>query len=85
MHLVSFNIIINQHYQNNLSIQNTQIYDVLHCDNLYLVVIEQVEKKKIQFSDGEDADDDDDEDSDESEDECESDTSSMMSTNQKSR
>ncbi|CAL1270367.1 unnamed protein product [Larinioides sclopetarius] len=45
----------------------------------------QVEKKKIQFSDGEDADDDDDEDSDESDDECESDTSSMMSSNQKNR
>ncbi|XP_055945282.1 uncharacterized protein LOC129975987 isoform X2 [Argiope bruennichi] len=45
----------------------------------------QVEKKKIQFSDGEDADDDDDEDSDESEDECESDASSMMSSNQKNR
>ncbi|GFT91871.1 zinc finger protein 40 [Nephila pilipes] len=45
----------------------------------------QIEKKKIQFSDGEDADDDEDEDTDESEDECESDTSSMILSNQKNR
>ncbi|GFU40564.1 transcription factor HIVEP3 [Trichonephila clavipes] len=46
----------------------------------------QIEKKKIQFSDGEDADDDDeDDDTDESEDECESDASSMILSNQNNR
>ncbi|XP_035225653.1 uncharacterized protein LOC118198146 isoform X2 [Stegodyphus dumicola] len=45
----------------------------------------QIEKKKTQFSDGEDADDDDDDDTEESEDECESDASSMIVSNQKSR
>ncbi|KAG8190514.1 hypothetical protein JTE90_006681 [Oedothorax gibbosus] len=44
----------------------------------------QIEKKKRQFSDGEDADDDEDEDSDESDDECESDASSMISSKQTS-
>lgn len=45
---------------------------------------EQIEKKKTQFSDGEDADDDDDE-TDETDDECESDASSMITSNSNSR
>lgn len=45
---------------------------------------ELIEKKKTQFSDGEDADDDDD-DTDETDDECESDTSSMIISNPNSR
>nr|XP_015924919.1 uncharacterized protein LOC107452830 isoform X2 [Parasteatoda tepidariorum] len=45
---------------------------------------EQIEKKKNQFSDGEEADDDDEEDTDESDDECESDASSLIVTSQNS-
>ncbi|XP_054724759.1 LOW QUALITY PROTEIN: uncharacterized protein LOC129235099 [Uloborus diversus] len=60
--------------------------DDSQIDEEALAKQERIEKKKPQFSDGEDADDDDDDDdSDESDDECESDTSSMIISNQKSR
>lgn len=45
---------------------------------------EQIEKRKTQFSDDEDADDDDDE-TDETDDECESDASSMITSSSNSR